>query len=210
MTDFRSSNSRRGDRFAPRDFGNRFSRFESEAPETPAPSENQFETGESTFDADERIDQRPAFSKNRAGRTAGAPGGFIGFWKSFFWVDGRATRARFWAVYVVGSLLFTALFIALLLAEASGGQGPDSGASEAGPGGLFLEGTAGMIVIGVSMLYAWVNVITTVRRYHDRNKPGVWALLLFVPLGYLAVLLECGFAEGTPGPNQYGPDPQAD
>ncbi len=48
------------------------------------------------------------------------------------------------------------------------------------------------------------------KRYHDRNKSGWWVLIVFVPvIGGLWYLIECGFLRGTPGPNNYGPDPLA-
>lgn len=49
------------------------------------------------------------------------------------------------------------------------------------------------------------NLSLTVRRWHDRNKSGVWVLLPFIPvIGAIWAFIELGFIEGTPGPNNYG------
>ena len=50
-------------------------------------------------------------------------------------------------------------------------------------------------------------VSATVRRLHDTNRSGWWVLLSFVPLGGI-VLLVWTIMDGTPGPNDYGPDPK--
>jgi len=53
-----------------------------------------------------------------------------------------------------------------------------------------------------------INVSTSVRRFHDRNKSGWWCLIGFVPvIGGFWLLIENGFLKGSVGPNQYGPDP---
>ena len=51
-----------------------------------------------------------------------------------------------------------------------------------------------------------------VRRLHDMNQPGAWALAALVPYGFivpfpLVGLVIWGSQPGTPGPNRFGPDP---
>lgn len=58
----------------------------------------------------------------------------------------------------------------------------------------------------LAILIPYVAVI--VRRLHDQDKSGWWALLGLVPIANL-VLLVFMFLDGTNGPNQYGPDPKA-
>jgi uncharacterized membrane protein YhaH (DUF805 family) len=56
----------------------------------------------------------------------------------------------------------------------------------------------------------WITIAVGIKRFHARNKSGVWVLIIFVPvIGGLWYLIECGFLRGTPGPNNYGPDPLA-
>ena len=50
-----------------------------------------------------------------------------------------------------------------------------------------------------SLALAWVSFASVVRRMHDRGKSGWWALLYFVPgIGWLWLIIECGFLPGKP------------
>jgi uncharacterized membrane protein YhaH (DUF805 family) len=50
----------------------------------------------------------------------------------------------------------------------------------------------------------WSNVALAVKRLHDLGKPGLMALVLFVPvISIVAFLVLCLFP-GNPAPNQYG------
>jgi uncharacterized membrane protein YhaH (DUF805 family) len=61
-------------------------------------------------------------------------------------------------------------------------------------------------MLAVSVLCFWINVATTVKRYHDRDKSGAWFFIAFVPfIGGLWQLIECGFLAGTSYSNNYGP-----
>jgi uncharacterized membrane protein YhaH (DUF805 family) len=58
------------------------------------------------------------------------------------------------------------------------------------------------------MLYSVFAVYA--KRWHDRDKSGWWSLIILVPIiGGIWFLVECGILPGTPGANQYGPDPLA-
>jgi uncharacterized membrane protein YhaH (DUF805 family) len=51
-----------------------------------------------------------------------------------------------------------------------------------------------------------------VRRLHDLDQPGAWALLALIPIGLvlpfpMAGLVIWGTRPGTQGPNRFGPDP---
>ncbi len=55
------------------------------------------------------------------------------------------------------------------------------------------------------------SLTVQIRRWHDRNKSGWWALLNLLPvLGQLWVLIECGMLRGTIGENRFGRDPVFD
>ncbi len=77
--------------------------------------------------------------------------------------------------------------------------------------GLFGE-TAGSVVAGViSLILLYPGLAVAVKRWHDRNKSGWWVLIVLIPIaGAIWYLVECGFLRGTPGPNNYGPDPLGD
>lgn len=53
-----------------------------------------------------------------------------------------------------------------------------------------------------------VGLLVQIKRWHDLDMSGWWVLINFIPIvGQLWCLVECGFAEGTVGPNRFGPDP---
>ena len=64
----------------------------------------------------------------------------------------------------------------------------------------------------VGMLYALAVLIpgiaVGIRRLHDTNRSGWWLLLAIVPLANLALLVFMCL-DGTPGDNQFGPNPKA-
>ena len=62
------------------------------------------------------------------------------------------------------------------------------------------------IVLGVFYIFLiWIGLALQVKRWHDRDKPGVWVLINFIPfIGGIWALVECGFLPGTPGPNRFG------
>ena len=93
---------------------------------------------------------------------------------------------------------------------------------------LALLGVAAVIVVAVSIVLAiggvgdqtgdeiidWLTltlmspgIFLSMRRFHDLDKPGWWALGSFIPLLNIVVELYLLFAKGTDGANQFGPDP---
>ena len=65
-----------------------------------------------------------------------------------------------------------------------------------------------IVLLLFGILVTWISIAVGIKRFHDRNKSGVWVLIIFVPvIGSLWYLIECGFLKGTTGPNNYGPDP---
>lgn len=110
--------------------------------------------------------------------------------------DGRIDRTRFWtglAVLVVFGFVLggTANVLDWLL---------DLRIRHAGRLGLLT------LVAVAAVAYGYFALQT--KRWHDRDKSGWWNLLVAVPLiGAVWVVVEAGLLAGTPGPNQYGPDP---
>lgn len=74
---------------------------------------------------------------------------------------------------------------------------------------LVAEGTPESDMWSVLFLLAfiaslWSNVALAVKRLHDLGKPGLIALVLFVPvISFVALFVLCLFP-GQPGPNRYG------
>jgi uncharacterized membrane protein YhaH (DUF805 family) len=61
----------------------------------------------------------------------------------------------------------------------------------------------------INCIFLWPRLAIGVKRCHDRNKTGFWLLLALIPiLGWIWLLVDLGFLDGTPGPNKYGPSPK--
>lgn len=119
---------------------------------------------------------------------------------------GRINRALFWKATI---LILVADLVAGVLCKILGGVIPNQATAD---GSYNVTGLAALpfivIVFGVMVFSVWAGICIGIKRYHDRDKSGVWLLIQFVPMiGSLWYLIETGFLSGTPGPNQFGPDP---
>jgi len=111
-----------------------------------------------------------------------------------FSFNGRINRAKYW----LGTVCLIVVYVILAVV---------SGAAMSSDGSMGIVGIIAMIIY-VAMI--WPSVALGVKRFHDRDKSGWWVLIAFVPvIGGLWYLIECGFLEGTKGPNKFGPDPLA-
>ena len=81
----------------------------------------------------------------------------------------------------------------------------------------FRDGTLGTLGSGMGVgllsgIYGLAVLIpslaVTVRRLHDIDRSGWWILIRLVPLIGVIVLLVFALLDGTPGDNQYGPNPK--
>jgi uncharacterized membrane protein YhaH (DUF805 family) len=104
------------------------------------------------------------------------------------WISGRSSRAEWWRVHIICAVLAVMLEHIMFAQLAP------------------RPGTTGMQPISLlwpiaSLTLAWVSFASVVRRSHDRGKSGWWALLYFVPgIGWLWILIECGFLPGKAAP----------
>ncbi|EJO34319.1 DUF805 domain-containing protein [Acinetobacter radioresistens] len=60
----------------------------------------------------------------------------------------------------------------------------------------------GLLIL--TLLYTYFNLVLIVRRLHDRNHSGWWALLLFLPLVNFLFMIYLLFAAGDAGINRFG------
>ena len=61
---------------------------------------------------------------------------------------------------------------------------------------------------GGAVLFVWCGYAIAAKRWHDRNKTGWWSLIQFIPLvGAVVAFVQLGCLRGTPGRNDYGPEP---
>jgi uncharacterized membrane protein YhaH (DUF805 family) len=117
-----------------------------------------------------------------------------------FGFQGRTNRAKFWlvalAIFVVEAILFAVLGRNVAMSD-----DPQEALARMGP-------VTSIVLLLFGILVTWISIAVGIKRFHDRNKSGVWILIIFVPvIGGLWYLIECGFLRGTAGPNDYGPDP---
>ncbi len=121
-------------------------------------------------------------------------------WKwLLFSFDGRASRGEYWR----GSLLAGAVVFGICVAIGVSMALVDFAFDTAGASIIL-----GLAALVLAVPLIWVSFAIGVKRWHDRGKSGAWMLITFIPyIGSLWVLVECGFLQGTPGDNAYGPDP---
>jgi len=110
-------------------------------------------------------------------------------WKWFlFSFDGRISRKSFWLFNVVLFVLYMTLRFAI-----------------SGNVDISRRDRHYFIYVGI---FLWPALAIQIKRWHDRNKSGVWILINSVPLvGVFWSLIELGFLEGTVGENRFGKDP---
>ena len=66
--------------------------------------------------------------------------------------------------------------------------------------------TAGKLA---NLVFLWPLIAVSVKRQHDFNFSGWWALIHFVPVvGSLVLIVVDGIMPGTHGPNRFGVDPR--
>lgn len=108
--------------------------------------------------------------------------------KKYAVFQGRARRSEYWPFTLAVSVPLAVLNV---MAE----MGGDSG----GAAVLLL-----LMVLGFFLPLLAVQV----RRLHDTNRSGWWALIGLIPLVGLVVMLIFTLQDGTVGPNRFGPDPK--
>ena len=100
--------------------------------------------------------------------------------------NGRASRTEYWTFTLVNA----AISIVLILVERAFG----------GHGSGFLS-----TIFGIGVLIPGIAVL--IRRLHDTDRSGWWALLALLPLANL-VLLAFMFFDGTQGAIRFGENPK--
>ena len=123
--------------------------------------------------------------------------------------EGRVGRQSFWLGLI--ALIVAEWIVFFIITMLLGGGSMVTAVDPNNPEAAVAAVSAMMVPIGiVSLIFLWPALAVQVKRWHDRGKSGWWVLIAFVPIiGGIWALVECGFLRGTPGPNQYGPDPAA-
>ena len=119
-------------------------------------------------------------------------GWFVAPLKRYAVFRGRSRRKEYW--------LFALFCLVVLLILSAADRAT----------GTFDASTGVGLLTGVFYLVILVPTIAvSVRRLHDTDRTGWWALLSFVPVIGTIVLLVFAVLPGTRGSNRFGPDPRS-
>lgn len=129
--------------------------------------------------------------------------------------SGRARRSEYWwytlAYAIVSAVLYAVLvlpgYTAYLTATMEWSMAGDPAAPLPAMPGSLMVGYAVTSIFTLALLLPSLGV--TVRRLHDTGRSGFWVFLGLVPVVGAIILIVWEATAGTPGPNQYGPDPKA-
>lgn len=129
--------------------------------------------------------------------------------------SGRARRSEYWwytlAYWIVLTVLYAVLvlpgYTAYLTATMEWSMAGDPAAPLPTMPGSLMVGYAVTSIFTLALLLPSLGV--TVRRLHDTGRSGFWVFLGLVPVVGGIILIVWEATAGTPGPNQYGPDPKA-
>jgi uncharacterized membrane protein YhaH (DUF805 family) len=116
----------------------------------------------------------------------------------FFGFSGRIGRGGWWLSRLALFIIACLIIIAGLTLHV------DKKTAENNNDAAFLT----VLIVGLLLLFV-IDLCSTVKRYHDRNKSGWWYLIAFIPFGSIWQLIECGMLSGDEGENYYGPPPGA-
>jgi len=104
--------------------------------------------------------------------------------KKLFSFDGRIGRGVLWGISIPSAILGAVAWSVAM-------------------------GVANPLVMLLALMLALATMVvgtaTSVKRWHDRGKSGVWYFISLIPIvGPIWAFIELGFLPGEPGPNKYG------
>lgn len=123
--------------------------------------------------------------------------------KLFFSFSGRMNRGRFWAVIAFWILVRLGVPYLLYTFAMLPGQSLDIQDATAGPE-IFEAGKIYAVLTVISLIS---TVSAAVRRLHDFDASGLWAILLFIPGVEFIAYLVIGLIGSQRGANRYGLNP---
>ena len=114
--------------------------------------------------------------------------------QTLFSFSGRIRRSTFW-LYGLGMGLVMGVVITVGMMLVSNG------------GAMAMIGMA--LMVAAYVVAVWAGLALQIKRWHDRDKSWAWIFIAFIPvIGSFWALIECGFLDGTQGPNKYGASPK--
>lgn len=116
--------------------------------------------------------------------------------------SGRSRRKEYW-MFALFQFIIAIILSALLF---SGGMSVDPTTGAPAVGTTFYIGVGLLVIFGLASFIPALAVM--VRRFHDQDKSGWFALLSFIPYvgGLIVLVFMC--LDGTRAPNRFGPDPK--
>jgi uncharacterized membrane protein YhaH (DUF805 family) len=97
--------------------------------------------------------------------------------KELFGFSGRIGRRQYWT----GQIFTTSLWAIGLIYAGEAAMGTRSE--------LYW-----IVMAGSAVLAVWINLSSTIQRYHDRGKSGFWLFIILVPLvGFVILFVELAF-----------------
>ncbi len=77
------------------------------------------------------------------------------------------------------------------------------------PGPVYVLSELAALLLAFGLIF-WCGAVVTVKRWHDVDRSGLWALVGFIPvIGWIVQTVMCSLINGTRGPNRYGPAPRS-
>lgn len=120
---------------------------------------------------------------------------YLKVWKQYADFSGRARRTEFWMFQLFQMIIIA---VAVILSSAMTVWFDSETPAE-----------TILLLIGLYFLATFIPTLAvTVRRLHDQSKSGWFIFMHFIPWVGGIIMLVFMVAEGTRGPNQYGPDPK--
>ncbi|HEX8643611.1 MAG TPA: DUF805 domain-containing protein [Allosphingosinicella sp.] len=118
--------------------------------------------------------------------------------RRYFDFSGRSRRKEYW-MWTLFVVIVEVVLYSFIIGAAVSADGQMTA----------MVGLPFMLLMVFALAIMIPAIAVTIRRLHDQDKSGAYFLLIFIPLVGPIVLLVFMCMEGTPGPNQYGPDPKA-
>ena len=111
--------------------------------------------------------------------------------KKYAWFDGRSGKKEYWYFSLFSFIIIVVLSVIDMMT------------------GTF-NVTVGLgLLSGIYTLAVLIpSIAVSVRRLHDTDRSGWWFLINAIPLIGVIVFIIFTAQNGTPGDNQYGPNPK--
>ncbi len=110
----------------------------------------------------------------------------------FTGVNGRIGREVYWLAWIV----VHAVSVAILSATVVVSVDPQTSAVQIDP-------TTGMMPL-IAVISVPFQIVIGVKRLHDLNASGFFAIAIFFPMLNILVTILLGIMPGKPGPNRFG------